>query len=239
MSSNKIILDAKPREDVGKGASRRLRRVNNEIPAIIYGAGKDPVSITLRHDDMLHAVEDEAFFSSILEINVAGNKENVIIKDLQRHPARPVIIHADFFRVRADQELVVNVPLHFLNEEECVGVKLDGGQISHLMNELEVTCLPRNLPEYIEVDMLEINLGDSIHISDLTLPEGVASVSLSHGEEGEGDLGVAQVMKIKIIEEEPVEVAEGVEGGEDGEGSEDEENSGGGDGSSDDKDSSE
>jgi large subunit ribosomal protein L25 len=203
MSKTEFILEAKARTDTGKGASRRLRRLANEIPAIIYGAGKKPASITLRHDDIMHAVENEAFFSHILEINVEGSKESVIIKDLQRHPAKPVIMHADFLRVKADQELHVNIPLHFINEETCVGVKLEGGQISHLMNELEITCLPKNIPEYIEVDMLELHIGDSIHIADLALPEGVSSVSLSHGEEG--NLGIVQVVKLKTREEEPEE----------------------------------
>ncbi len=206
MSSNEFTLDAKPREDVGKGASRRLRRLNGEIPAIIYGAGKDPLSITLRHDDIFHAVEDEAFFSSILEINVAGAKESVIIKDMQRHPAKPVIMHADFLRVRADVELTVNVPLHFMNEDTCVGVRLENGQIGHLMNELEVTCLPKNLPEYIEVDMAELHVGDTLHISDLKLPEGVSSVELSHGEEN--DQAVAAVTEIRLQAEEPEESAD-------------------------------
>ncbi len=211
MSSNEFILAAKPRADVGKGASRRLRRLENEIPAIIYGAGKDPLSITLRHDDVFHAIEDEAFFSSILEINVAGNKESVIIKDLQRHPAKPVLMHADFLRVRADVELTVNVPLHFVNEEACVGVKTENGQINHLMNELEISCLPKNLPEYIEVDMLEVHTGDSVHISDLALPEGVTSVDLSHGESS--DLAVAAVNEIREqAAEVPVESAEAAEG---------------------------
>jgi len=221
MSSNEFTLDAKPREDVGKGASRRLRRLQGEIPAIIYGAGKDPLSITLRHDDIFHAVEDEAFFSSILEINVAGEKESVIIKDMQRHPAKPLIMHADFLRVRADVELTVNVPLHFKNEDTCAGVKLENGQISHLMNELEVTCLPRNLPEYIEVDMAELHVGDTLHISDLKLPDGVTSVELSHGEEN--NQAVATVTEIRLQAEAPEEAADaaGDEGADSTDGAED------------------
>jgi len=228
MSSNEFTIDAKPREDKGKGASRRLRRLQGEIPAIIYGAGKDPLSITLRHDDIFHAVEDEAFFSSILEINVAGEKESVIIKDMQRHPAKPVIMHADFLRVRADVELTVNVPLHFMNEDTCIGVRLENGQIGHLMNELVITCLPKNLPEYIEVDMAELHVGDTLHISDLKLPEGVSSVELSHGEEN--DQAVAAVTEIRPQAEEPEEAADaaGDEGATDSadDSSDDEDNSG-------------
>jgi len=218
MSSNEFTLVAKPREDVGKGASRRLRRLNGEIPAIIYGAGKDPLSITLRHDDIFHAVEDEAFFSSILEINVAGEKESVIIKDMQRHPAKPIIMHADFLRVRADVELTVNVPLHFMNEDACVGVRLENGQISHLMNELVITCLPKNLPEYIEVDMAELHVGDTLHISDLKLPEGVSSVELSHGEEN--DQAVAAITEIRPESAESADAA-GEEGADSTDGADD------------------
>lgn len=210
MSNIEFSLAAKSRADVGKGASRRLRRLNKEVPAIIYGGGKDPASITLRHDDIMHAVENEAFFSHILEIDVDGTKENVIIKDLQRHPARPIIMHADFQRVRADQALHVNVPLHFLNEEACVGVKLEGGQISIQLHELEISCLPKDLPEYIAVDMLDMHVGDSIHIADLKLPEGVTSISLDHHGE-EGNLAVAQVTKMKVQEEEPAAGAEAAE----------------------------
>jgi large subunit ribosomal protein L25 len=195
MSNTEFTLEAKARNDKGKGASRRLRRLANEVPAIIYGAGKEPTAISLVHDDLMHASDNEAFFTHILEINVEGSKESVIIKDMQRHPAKPVIMHADFQRVKADQELHVNIPLHFINEDTCVGVKQDGGQISHLLNELEIHCLPKNLPEYIEVDVANLHLGDSIHIADLTLPEGVSSVALSHGEEG--NHGVVQVIKVK------------------------------------------
>jgi len=234
MAKQEFLLEAKSRTDVGKGASRRLRRLENEIPAIIYGAGKDPASITLSHDAIFHALENEAFFSSIIDINLDGAKESVVLKDLQRHPARPIIMHADFLRVRADVELTVNVPLHFMNEESCPGVKLENGQVSHMINDLEVTCLPKDLPEYIEVDVGEMHVGDTLHLSDLKLPEGVSSVELSHGEEN--DLAVASVQEIReqILEEpeEAAETAEGAEGeapegdeGGDGDSADDEESS--------------
>jgi large subunit ribosomal protein L25 len=212
MSKKELILEAKSRTDVGKGASRRLRRLQNEIPAIIYGAGKEPASITMRHDDMLHAVENEAFFSSIIDINVDGQKESVVIKDLQRHPAKPVIIHADFLRVLADVALTVNVPLHLLNEEKCIGVKSENGQIIISIHELQITCLPRDLPEYIELDMLEVHVGDTLHISDLKLPEGVTSVDLSHGEENDHPVVTVSEIREQIIEE--PEVAEAADGEE-------------------------
>jgi large subunit ribosomal protein L25 len=214
MSKNEFILDAKSRTDVGKGASRRLRRLQKEIPAIIYGAGKEPASITMRHDDVFHAIENEAFFSSIIDINVDGAKESVVIKDLQRHPAKPVIMHADFLRVRADVALTVNVPLHLLNEEKCIGVKSENGQIIISMHELQVSCLPKDLPEYIELDMLEVHVGDTLHITDLKLPEGVTSVDLSQNEENDYPVVTVSEIREQVIEE--TEVAEGEEAAEGG-----------------------
>ncbi|MCW8932504.1 MAG: 50S ribosomal protein L25/general stress protein Ctc [Gammaproteobacteria bacterium] len=175
-----FTLAAELRTDTGKGASRRLRHASR-VPAIIYGADKEPTMLTLRHDDILHACEDEAFFSHILTIDFDGKSEQVIIKDMQRHPAKIQIMHADFQRIDADHALHVNVPLHFLNEESCVGVK-GGGLVSHLMTELEISCLPANLPEFIEVDMANLDVGDSIHLTDIILPEGVSSVILMQGE---------------------------------------------------------
>jgi len=216
MSKNEFILDAKSRTDVGKGASRRLRRLQKEIPAIIYGAGKEPSSITMRHDDMFHAVENEAFFSSIIDINLDGAKESVVIKDLQRHPAKPVIMHADFLRVRADVALTVNVPLHLLNEEKCIGVKSENGQIIISMHELQISCLPKDLPEYIELDMLEVHVGDTLHITDLKLPEGVTSVDLSQSEENDHPVVTVSEIREQVIEEPETEVAEGEEAAEGG-----------------------
>ena len=190
--SDAFELEAKVRTDQGKGASRRLRRLNNEIPAVIYGGDKDPLSITLSHNEMSHAVENEAFFSHIITIKVGKDSEQVIIKDLQRHPAKPFLMHADFQRVLADEEITVNVPVHFINEDKCKAVKLEGGVISHILTEIEISCLPKNLPEYLEVDMLELKVGDNVHLSDIKFPEGVTSVSLSHGGE-DADLVVASI----------------------------------------------
>jgi large subunit ribosomal protein L25 len=188
--SNDFILSAQPRADVGKGASRRLRKHAGMIPAVIYGEGKDPAAISIIHKDILHAIENEAFFSHLITLDVAGSKEIVIIKDLQRHPSKPIVMHADFMRVSADHMITVKVPLHFTNQESCVGVKMGGGMISHSLTELEISCLPKDLPEFIEVDMAAANVGDIIHVSDLKLPAGVTSVELSaHG----NDLAVASV----------------------------------------------
>lgn len=192
MSTPVFELDVSVRTDTGKGASRRLRRLHNAVPAVLYGADKEPVPLTIDHDAILHATENEAFFSHIITLNVGKKKERAVIKDLQRHPARPVILHADFLRVSEGSVIQVRVPLHFINEEKCVGVKTGGGRILKSMTEIEVTCLPKDLPEYIEVDMLEVELGHTVHLSDISLPEGVSSVALSHGKESDHSVATVQ-----------------------------------------------
>ena len=209
------------RTDLGKGASRRLRRINSNIPAILYGGNKAPVSLSIAHKDIAKATESEVFFSQVITLNINNKKEPAVIKALQRHPARPLILHADFQRVSMDKEILVQVPIHYLNEDECVGVKLGGGNIIKSLNEIEVSCLPKDLPEYIEVDMLDIELGGSIHLSDITLPEEVISVALSHGEES--DLTVASVQAPRGVAEEEEEAVTEVEGEEGEEGESEEE----------------
>ena len=174
-------LNAELRTDKGKGASRRLRRNADMIPAILYGAGKDPLSLTLAHKDIHKACENEAFFSHIITINADGKSQQAIVKDLQRHPAKDRIKHADFLRIQMDQAIVVEVPLHFLNEDSCVGVRQGGGNVSHNMTSIEISCLPGDLPEYIEVDIEDLDLGDSIHMSDLKLAEVLSIPSLQQG----------------------------------------------------------
>jgi large subunit ribosomal protein L25 len=177
-------LNVEPRADLGKGASRRLRRLGNMVPAVIYGGGAEPVSITISHKDIHRACENESFFAHIVKINMkGGGVDNVIIKDLQRHPAKDRIMHADFLRVRMDQEITVEVPLHFLNEEAALGVKRDGGMVSHVMSSIEIACLPADLPEYIEIDVLELALGDSIHMDEVKLPSGVSIPALGLGDD--------------------------------------------------------
>ena len=191
-------LQAKSREDMGKGASRRLRRLADSVPAIVYGGKKGPQPITLAHKDISHALENEAFYSHIINLEVDGKGQDVILKDVQRHPAKPVIMHVDFLRVSKTKKLTTRVPLHFINEETSVGVKMQGGKVTHNMTDLEVSCLPANLPEYIEVDLAEAEVDQIIHISDINLPEGVESVSLSHGEGH--DLPVASIHVPKTVE---------------------------------------
>lgn len=215
-----FTLAAELRTDTGKGASRRLRYANR-VPAIIYGLDKEPAMLTFRHDDILHACEDEAFFSHILNIEYDGQSEQVIIKDMQRHPAKIQIMHADFQRIDAAHALHVNVPLHFLNEESCVGVK-GGGLVSHLMTELEVSCLPADLPEFIEIDMGGLDIGDSIHLTDITLPEGVSSVILMQGEGHDQAVASIHMPRGEKIDEADEEAVEGAEGAEGSEGAEEE-----------------
>jgi len=193
--SDQFEISAEVREDMGKGASRRLRRLADHIPAIIYGAGKDPQPLTLIRKDLEKALENEAFYSHVLTINVGSSKEKAILKDLQRHPAKDFVMHADFMRVDDNVAIKVHVPIHFLNEETAVGVKIQGGMIQHQATDIEVQCLPGDIPEYIEVDMQEIETGQIVHLSDIALPEGVTSVALALGEDH--DLAIASIIAPK------------------------------------------
>ena len=175
----KII--AKSRSDMGKGASRRLRR-SGMLPGIVYGAHQEPTMISLMHHEMVHALENEAFYSSLLTLDIEGKKETVVLKDLQRHPAKPFLLHMDFQRVQADEKIRLHVPIHFINEETCPGIKA-GGQASHVMSDVEVTCLPKDLPEFIAVDMSQLEMGAIVHASELTLPAGVELPSHEGGED--------------------------------------------------------
>lgn len=187
-----FVLSAKVRQDVGKGTSRRLRHAG-ELPAIVYGGEKVPQMLSLSHNELYRALENEAFYSHIIALNVDGAVEEVILKDLQRHPAKPVLLHADFQRVSRTQKLHTRVPLHFINEEGSIGVKQQGGVVTHGMTELDIECLPGDLPEYIEVDLTNVSVGDILHISDIVLPKGVVSVALSHG--ADHDLPIAAIHK--------------------------------------------
>lgn len=203
-------LNAELRTDKGKGASRRLRRNADLVPAILYGAGKDPQPISIPHKDLHKACENEAFFSRIITIKAEGKVQKAILKDLQRHPAKDRIMHADFFRVQMDQAIVVEVPLHFTNEESCIGVKQEGGNVSHIMTSLEVSCLPGDLPEYIEVDIKNLGLGSSIHMSEIVLPEGLTILELAHGEDhNQVVVSVHAPRRVEEVAEAVEEVAEG------------------------------
>jgi large subunit ribosomal protein L25 len=206
-------LVAEIREDAGKGSSRRLRR-EGKVPAIIYGGGKDPQMIATKHNELFHHLENEAFYSHILSVKVDGRAQQVVLKDLQRHPSKPFVTHIDLMRVAASDRIKMNVPLHFLNEETAPGVKA-GGQVSHLMTDVEVLCAARDLPEYIEVDVGAMELGDLLHLSDLKMPDGVELVAFSHGDDpAEHDASIASVHTARMAGDEIVE--EGVESEEEG-----------------------
>jgi len=211
--SQEFIIEAFPRDDQGKGASRRLRREERKIPAIIYGGGKDATPVSIWHNELKKSLENEAFFSHVLTIELNGKKESVILKDLQRHPYKPLLSHADFLRVDKNHEIHVNVPLHFLNEDSAEAVKLQGGIVSHHMTEVELVCLPQNLPEFIEIDLNEITMDQVIHLSDLQLPKNVRIAALLQGEDH--DQPVASIHKPRGAKADDAEEgAEGEEGGE-------------------------
>lgn len=203
-------LNAEPRTDQGKGATRRMRRNQDLVPAVLYGAGKDPQSLSIAHKDIHKACENEAFFSHIITIRAAGKSHEAILKDLQRHPAKDRILHADFLRIQADQAITVEVPLHFINEDTCVGVKQGGGNISHNMTLIEISCLPRYLPEFIEIDVQGMEVGDSIHISEIQLPEGLTVPSLQQG--SDHDHVVVSVHAPRRVEESEEVAPEAAEG---------------------------
>lgn len=182
-------LNAELRSDLGKGASRRLRRNAGQVPAVIYGGDKAPQSVTLFANEVVKLLENEAAFSHVITLKIAGANESVVIKALQRHPSKGFVMHADFQRAVAGQKLSAQIPLHFLNEASAVGVKQQGGEISHTLNEVEVSCQPQDLPEFIEVDLAAVEVGQTVHLSDLKLPKGVSLVALTQG----NNLAVANI----------------------------------------------
>ena len=198
-----FILNATSRSDTGKGASRRLRHTN-AIPAVIYGGDIDPQSLTLNHDDIIKSLENEAIYTSVMIVNVDGTDNKAIIKDIQRHAYKPKVLHMDFQRVSENEQIHMHVPIHFLNGENAPGVKA-GGQMTHNMSDVEVSCMAKNLPEYIEIDVSNMEIGDTLHISDLSLPEGVVSVELSHG--ADHDQPIVAIHKSRAISEDDDEAA--------------------------------
>ena len=210
MSDSHTII-AEIRDVQGTGASRRLRHAG-KIPAVLYGSGKDPVMVTLNHNRLYHNLEDESFHSSILTVEVEGKKEKAILRDVQMHAYKQLIMHVDLQRVSATEKIHMSVPLHYTGGDEAPGVKIENGIVSHLITELDIICLPDDLPEFLSVDVSELNIGDSIHLSEVTLPEGVESTTLSHGGD---DLAVVTVVTVRASVEEDVEAAE--EEGEEGE----------------------
>jgi large subunit ribosomal protein L25 len=194
-------LIAEFRDDSGKGASRRLRR-EGKVPAILYGGGRPPRNLAFDHNRVLQQLENESFYSTVLNVKVGDKEQAVILKDLQRHPARRQILHMDLQRILEDEEIRMNVPIHFLNEDTAPGVKQAGGKVSHLMTDVEVVCLPRYLPEYLAIDIGDLGLDEMRYISDIPLPEGVTIPALAQGEEADQPIVSIHVIKEVVIEEE-------------------------------------
>ena len=198
--SEEFNLIAEMRDDQGKGASRRLRR-QGKVPAIIYGAGREPRSLMFDHNKVLQQLEDPSFYSSILNIKVGDKSRAAIVKDIQRHPAKRRILHIDLQRIVEDEKIKMQIPIHYLGEEDAVGVKLGGGTVTKLMTELEISCLPKDLPEFLEVDISELELDQMLNVSDIKLPEGTEITELLI----EQNPAIVSIQEIKEIIEEDIE----------------------------------
>ena len=201
--SDDITVNVTSRSVFGKGASRRLRR-DKLVPAILYGAEKEPEAIQLKENEVFKHLENEAFYSQLLQVSVDGGESvRCLLKDVQRHPFKMQILHMDFVRVVAGAELQVTVPVHFINEDTCAGVKNAGGMIIHNENDVLIACLPRNIPEYIQVDMAKLEIGDSVHLSQLALPEGVRLVDLNEaGDDTDRQVAAVNAPRVEVEPEE-------------------------------------
>lgn len=200
-------LIAELREVQGKGASRRLRH-EGKVPAILYGGGRPPRMLAFDHNKVTRELQSESFYSSILNIKVDDKSQAAIVKDIQRHPSKPQILHMDFQRIVEDQKIRMYVPIHYLNADVAIGVKQEGGSVSRLITDVEVSCLPRHLPEYFEVDIANLKLNEMLYLSDIPLPEGVEIPQLAHGDESDDEPIVSiQYIREEIIEE-PIEALE-------------------------------
>ena len=199
-----FTLEAEVRTDLGKGASRRLRHAN-KVPAILYGEGQEPVSLTLEHKNVYRAQQEEAFYSHVLTLNVDGKPVECLLKDMQRHPFKQVVMHMDFLRIDATHAVHVNAPIHFINEEAA---EKKGGKVSHNVNEIAVSCLPADIPEFIEVDVSGLEVGQTLHLSDITLPKGVTSDELAKGETHDQAVASLNAPKVAKDEDDSEEAAE-------------------------------
>ncbi len=204
---NQFEVIAEPRDALGKGASRRLRRAGR-LPGVLYGAGRNPVSLSMEASRIARQMENEAFFSHILSVQVGGEEAQAVVKALQRDPATSQVLHVDLQRVSSTEELHMRVPLHFINEEDSPG-RRHGGVISHLMVDVEIGCLPGDLPEYVEVDMSGLDVGDSLHLSELVMPERVRLMPLVHDPENDQPVVTVQhPQKLEVAAEEGEEPTE-------------------------------
>jgi len=202
-----LTFNAESRSDTGKGASRRLRHANS-VPGIIYGGNVDPQNLTLNHDDIIKSLENEAIYTSIITVNIDGKENKAVIKDIQRHAYKPKVLHMDFQRVSENEKIHMHVPIHFLGGENAPGVKA-GGQMTHNLSDIEVACMAKDLPEYLEIDVSAMNIGDTLHISDLTLPEGVVSAELAHG--ADHDQPIVAIHKSRAMSDDDADAAPAAE----------------------------
>ncbi len=210
-----FVLQADIRDDQGKGASRRLRRTG-KVPAVVYGAGRPARAVALDQNAVKKALDQEAFYSSVIQIRVGERQQPVILKDVQRHPARGFAMHLDFQRIVADEKIRMSVPVHLRGENESPGIRTGGGLVSHLMNEVEISCLPGNLPEYLELDISGLDVDDSLHLSEIPLPEGVEIIQLQYGEDHDQPVVAIVRPRVEKVEDDAPEAPEADEPTDDG-----------------------
>ncbi len=214
-----LNIQAQERKLSGGMKNHQLRRAQL-VPAVLYGGDKPPQHLSIEHKQLLKASENENFYSQVINIDISGKTEKVVLKELQRHPYKPLFMHADFLRIRADVKITMHIPIHYTNIETCKGVKQQGGVLSYDLAELDITCLPQDLPAFIEVDVAEMELNDILHLSDIKLPPGVEAVALLQDKEGEHDhdLPVVRVVQPRTaaaeVEEEERLAAEAEEAAE-------------------------
>ena len=209
--SNEFLLNAESRSDTGKGASRRLRRLQERVPGILYGGEAEPQMISVELRELKKALENEAFYSHILTLKLDGANVQAVLRDMQRHPAKGHPLHVDLLRVDKTHKITMNVPLHFINEESSIGVKKQGGEIQHNFAEVEVSCLPQHLPEFIEVDMANAEMDTVIHLSDLKLPKGVELTQLALGEDHDQPVAAVHQPKVRASADDDADEAAGEE----------------------------
>ncbi len=209
--AEQIVLEVEPRAGTGTGASRRLRREAGMVPGILYGGADAPAPIALSYRTLARAMQQEAFFSQVLDIALNGEQCQAVLRELQRHPATDRVLHVDLLRIQADRPIQIAVPLRFVNEDKCLGVRTGGGTITRNMIEVEVSCLPGDLPEHIEIDLEHLDVGHSVHLSELSVPDGVTIVALAHGADRDAAVVSVQIPRGGLLDEEE-DFAEGAEG---------------------------
>tara|TARA_Y100000590_G_scaffold103485_1_gene117595 strand:+ start:562 stop:1293 length:732 start_codon:yes stop_codon:yes gene_type:complete len=212
--SEQVSLAASERESEGKSANRNLRR-SGYIPGVLYGGKDEPKKISIMEKDIVKATEIAGFATQILQISMDGKDVDVVVKEIQRHPATSRVMHADFMRVDPDSKITLVVPIRTLNDESCIGVKISGGQVNHLINDIEISCLASNLPEQLEIDVQEMDIGDTVSLSEIKLPDGVEITILQQDEDrDQAVVSVTETREMIIEEEEELELVEGEEGEE-------------------------